>query len=128
MITFTCACGQLIFFDSISCVRCKRVLGFMPDAIAMVSFEAAGDGIWSPASKPKNEAPLYRKCQNYSNEQVCNWMIPQSENEELCVSCRLNEIIPDLSQPQNRALWARAEAAKRRLIYGLLRLKLPTAS
>jgi hypothetical protein len=43
----------------------------------------------------------------------------------LCESCRLTRVIPDLSQSQQIALWYRLEAAKRRLIYSLMRLGLP---
>jgi hypothetical protein len=40
----------------------------------------------------------------------------------------LNEIIPDLSLPENRPLWARIEAAKRRMLYTLFLLRLPVVS
>lgn len=55
----------------------------------------------------------------------CNWMIPAGDTEELCRACRLNNVIPDLSEPKNRELWAEVEKAKRRLIYSLDRLGLP---
>jgi hypothetical protein len=51
-----------------------------------------------------------------------------SESEQLCASCRLNQTIPDLSVPQNHALWANMETAKRRLVYTLLNFKLPIAN
>ena len=76
---------------------------------------------------------LYEKCQNYAKESVCNWMIParsvQSQRREtFCVSCRLNQTIPDLSRQQNHGLWQLMETAKRRLVYGLLNLNLPIAN
>jgi len=55
-------------------------------------------------------------------------MIPQSEKDLFFASCRLNEIIPDLSNEQNRSSWARIENAKRRLVYSLIRLNLPIQS
>ena len=52
-------------------------------------------------------------------------MIPQDEQDAFCASCRLNEIIPDLSNERNLNSWARIERAKRRLVYSLIRLNLP---
>jgi len=132
--TNTCVCGQLIFFQNVTCVNCQRQLGFLPDILAMSSLEALADGIWQPARRQQGQAllyqqdHLYRKCQNYWKENVCNWMVPKEENEEFCVSCRLNDTIPDLTQAHNRTLWALAEGAKRRLVYSLLRFGLPVGS
>ena len=42
-----------------------------------------------------------------------------------CLSCRLNELIPDLSAPQNIERWYKLEMAKRRILYTILRLRLP---
>jgi hypothetical protein len=42
----------------------------------------------------------------------------------LCVACRHNRTIPDLSIPENSLLWAKIEGEKHRLIYSLLRLGL----
>ena len=52
-------------------------------------------------------------------------MVPVDNPETLCLACRLNRTIPDLSQPHNVACWGRLEAAKRRLVYSLLALDLP---
>jgi len=52
-------------------------------------------------------------------------MIPPGDEHELCQACRLNNVIPDLSNPENRRLWAEVEKAKRRLVYGLNRMRLP---
>ena len=71
---------------------------------------------------------VYRKCANYVDLGVCNWMIPASEEKDFCRACRLNNVIPDLSNPKNAALWAEVEKAKRRLIYSLDRLRLPLVS
>ena len=132
MRTYTCVCGQLIFFENVSCVNCKRELGFLPDAMRLASLEPASPGMFR-ASEGGSASPAYKKCRNYSNESVCNWMIPvrgarTPAAEEFCVSCRLNQTIPDLSVPENRALWSLMETAKRRLVYSLLNLKLPVAS
>jgi hypothetical protein len=53
-------------------------------------------------------------------------MVPVEDPNPLCVSCRLNEIIPNLSQSGNLERWHKLEIAKRRVIYTILRLNLPT--
>jgi hypothetical protein len=73
-------------------------------------------------------AAVYRKCANYVDLGVCNWMIPASDEKAFCRACRLNNVIPDLSDPKNAALWAEVEKAKRRLIFSLDRLRLPLVS
>jgi hypothetical protein len=127
MKTYNCICGEMIFFQNVVCVNCGRALGFLPEQLLLTSLDPAGDGLWRPT---KGEAgKLYKKCENYSENGVCNWMIPEDESKEIfCVSCRLDEIIPDLSKPENRNHWVQIEGAKRRLVYSLIRLKLPLAS
>ncbi len=127
MKTFTCVCGQLIFFHNVACVACHRELGFFPDRLLLGALEPDASG--SFALSGDNSAARYKKCQNYLEHAVCNWMIPEEESDEsFCLSCALNEVIPNLSTEENRGLWATAELAKRRLIYTLLRLKLPLSS
>jgi hypothetical protein len=128
MKTFHCTCGQLIFFQNVSCVNCHRELGFLPDCLMLTSLDPAENGLWRPTAK-EVQGTLYKKCLNYEKENVCNWMVPEREQDaEFCVSCRLNEIIPDLSLETNRNLWARVEDAKRLVVYTLMRLDLPLES
>ena len=132
MKTFNCACGELTFFENVACVVCGRELGFLPGVLTLSALEPAGIGTFKPAeAEPGSQ--LYKKCQNYAKESVCNWMIPigtnpGQDNETFCASCRLNQTIPDLSREQNHALWNRMEKAKRRLLYSLLSFKLPIAN
>ncbi len=129
MKTYTCACGELLYFDNFTCVTCGREAGFLPDLVCLSSLEKPGDLGLYPASIAEAKGRLYKKCQNYTQQNVCNWMIPaENTNETFCVSCRLDLVIPDLSLPQNVTLWAAVEMAKRRLIYSALRLKLPLAN
>jgi hypothetical protein len=51
--------------------------------------------------------------------------VPAGEDQALCLACRLNRTIPDLSSEDNVYRWTRVESAKRRLIYTLLTLGLP---
>jgi len=51
--------------------------------------------------------------------------MPESDPHRFCRACRVNEIIPNLSQPNARETWISIEQAKRRLVYQLLALGLP---
>lgn len=124
MKTYTCTCGQLLFFENVKCVKCSRELGFLPEHLSLTSLDPQKDGTYRSTTK-EIAGRAYRKCKNYTGEIVCNWMIPQDSTEAFCPSCRLDETIPDLSIKRNVELWKLVEAAKRRLIYTLLSLKLP---
>lgn len=127
MKTYTCTCGQLLYFENIACTSCSREVGFLPDLICVSSLDPADNGALS-ATTPEGKGRLYKKCLNYTQNGTCNWMVPIENNEPYCASCRLDTVIPDLSVPQNVILWALTEAAKRRLVYSSLRLKLPVAN
>ena len=132
MKTFNCTCGELTFFENVTCVVCGRELGFLPDVLTLSSLEPVENGLYR-STDPKTGKRLYKKCQNYAQQSVCNWMIPVDtaagqKSESFCASCRLNQTIPDLSRKANHALWLRMELAKRRLIYTLLNFRLPIAS
>ncbi|QQK04157.1 hypothetical protein DIE14_25445 [Burkholderia sp. Bp9017] len=128
MKTFHCGqCSQLVFFENVKCERCDALLGYLPDVGEVGAFEPAGDGTWR-SLHPAAPGKSYRQCGNYAIEQVCNWMIPAESGDALCRACVLTETIPDLSLPENRLMWYRLEAAKRRLLYTLLVLGLPVES
>ncbi len=117
-------CSQLVFFENVQCVKCQHQLAFLPDLMDMTSLDPAGDDLWK---SPHQEAAgkTYRLCQNYSQENVCNWGVDSTDPNPLCLSCRLTNTIPVLSVQGHREAWYKMEVAKRRLIYTLLSLKLP---
>ncbi|MCB1179119.1 MAG: putative zinc-binding metallopeptidase, partial [Leptospiraceae bacterium] len=117
-------CGQIVYFENSLCLSCGFQLGYLPTLDNMSSIQDLGEGQWK-ALAPSAEEKIYKKCKNYHLENVCNWMIPIEEDDEYCLSCKFNHIIPNLSIPENRKYWQRLEIAKRRLIYSLLRLHLP---
>ncbi|MDX1625067.1 MAG: putative zinc-binding metallopeptidase [Wenzhouxiangellaceae bacterium] len=124
MKTFTCSCGNTVYFENTSCVRCGRELGFLPDVLELSAIEpAAGDRY--RARLRDGHGAEYRKCLRYSLNDACNWMIPAEEPEDFCMSCRLSQVIPNLDKPGNRSLWIRIERRKRRLVYDLRRYRLP---
>ncbi|WP_188577474.1 putative zinc-binding peptidase [Tistrella bauzanensis] len=122
---FACQnCSQTLFFENITCVRCGHWLGYLPDSTTMTSLEDEGDGRWRPLAAPDQ---MFRFCANAAHD-ACNWMVPLSSPHPYCKACRLNRTVPDLSVPANVEAWRKLEAAKHRLVYGLLRLGLPVAA
>lgn len=126
MKTFNCdACGALVFFQNIQCVQCGHALGFLPDIMDMAALEAKPDQRWQSLA-PASAGGLYRACANGRDHAVCNWYVPDSETADFCAACHLNLVVPDLSKSENQANWHKVEIAKRRLIYTLRQLSLPT--
>ena len=120
MKTFHCHCGNRIFFDNTVCACCGRALGFDPHRLEMVASAAEGSGHFESAT-----GSYYRRCANFERYENCNWLLPQQDEHDLCLSCRMNQVIPALERPGNLELWSRMEAAKRRLLYSLMFLRLP---
>ena len=116
-------CGALVFFESVLCVQCGYTLGFLPDLMDLAALEAEVAPYWK-ALAPSRRGSRYRACANGRDYAVCNWWIPESDPESFCVACRLNAVVPDISRPENVALWHKLELAKRRLVYTLRQLGL----
>jgi hypothetical protein len=121
MRNFRCECGERVFFDNNRCLRCGLELGFLPDQCCVAPLKPIVGGYSTPCGE-------YRKCANYSEQGICNWMVSSTEPEPFCEACRLNNVIPDLSNDGNKRLWAEVERAKRRLVFGLKQLGLPLVS
>jgi len=149
------ACGQPVYFENSVCTHCGATLGFLPDQLRLSALEQGSDGLWRQpapqtdaakraaapglfarwlgrqparaAAPAAQDAPAsaYRKCANYEQHEVCNWMVPADVDEPFCAACRPNQVIPNLARPGNLDKWFRIERSKRRLAYGLLRLGLP---
>lgn len=115
-----------MFFENDRCVRCGHTLGFLPDLMELVTFSPAQDALRSPMSGPA-QGRSFRLCSNGRQYSVCNWYVDAESPGDLCSCCCLNLIIPDLSVVGNLEHWHQLEIAKRRLIYSLLNLSLPTA-
>lgn len=129
---FTCsACKHLAFFENSQCTRCGHLLAFLSDLGVLSALELAADDSGvnpSPtyvALDPAAQGVRYRLCNNYVDHGVCNWAIPEQDPNQFCRACQLNELIPDLSNPDARDSWQRMEIAKRRLVYTLMELGLP---
>jgi hypothetical protein len=115
MRAFTCNnCGQLVFFENSLCLRCSTELGFVPSQLDILALDHHG-----PAQ--------VRRCAN-AVVAGCNWMLEPGETGPLCRSCRLTRSRPADEDPDGLAAFAKAEAAKRRLLFGLMDLGLPVES
>jgi hypothetical protein len=117
-------CGQLLYFENTRCERCGHVLGYLPDVAVLSALTEEGGDRWRALAAP--ERPL-RFCAN-AGHRACNWLVPADGRTSFCRACRHNRTIPDLAPPDHLLRWQRLEAAKHRLIYGLLRLGLPLVS
>jgi hypothetical protein len=117
-------CGQLLYFENTRCERCGRRLGYLPDQARLTVLSKEGGDRWrSPALAER----AFRFCANAVHD-ACNWLLPADGLETFCTACRLNRTIPNLDTPGNLLRWQRLEAAKHRLVYGLLRFGIPLTS
>jgi len=118
---FTCgSCSAAVYFENTTCMSCGADLGFVPDTAQMVALDADG----SATLIGNGFSTRYIKCSHHAQDNGCNWMIRDGDQDPFCVSCRLNNTIPDLDVPGHRELWHRLEAEKRRLVFTCLRLGL----
>ena len=114
-------CHQIIHFENTLCERCSSRLGYVPHEGVLTALEAEGD-VWRRLRSAREET--FRFCAN-ADHQACNWLIETASPEPLCLSCRHNRTIPDLSVDANLAGWRKMELAKHRLFYSLLKFRLP---
>ncbi|WP_185983847.1 zinc-binding metallopeptidase family protein [Aureimonas mangrovi] len=122
---FSCpSCDQVVHFHNTKCERCGHALGYEPLSNRMLALEPDPQtGFWVSVGRGAN-GERWKYCANYEYG-VCNWLLDAESSETLSIASRFNKTIPDLSDPENVALWQKIEFAKQRLIYTLLRLRLP---
>jgi hypothetical protein len=121
---FKCqVCQQILYFENTTCEKCGHRLGYLPVTVALSALAADG-GAWRALAAPGN---VYRYCANAVHG-ACNWLVDAASPGELCLACRHNRTIPDLSAPDNLVAWRKIESAKHRLFYSLVRLRLPLAT
>jgi hypothetical protein len=109
-----------VYFDNTVCVGCGCRLGYLPERFEMSALDADG-GRWKALAAP---ALTYVSCANNQYD-TCNWLLPADSNNPLCVACRHNQTIPDLTIQENLENWRKIELAKRYLFYSLMRWRLP---
>jgi hypothetical protein len=114
-------CGQMLYFENTRCEKCGHALGYLPERVVLSALVQRDVDLWSPLADPER---ISRFCANAQHD-ACNWLVPAEAMDTLCQACRLNRTIPNLSVAEHLPLWQRLEVAKRRMVYGLLRLGLP---
>jgi hypothetical protein len=129
---YFCRCERPVFFRNSVCLACQTPLGYEPHLRLVFPLEpGAQNDTWQLAT-PGVSTKTYRRCPNLVSPAACNWLVSEDELDGnprmLCIACRLNRTIPDLSLLENGVLWGRVEGAKRRLVSSLLALGLPVAS
>lgn len=120
-------CENLVFFENVRCLKCGHGLAYLPGKGVMVAFEERSDGT-AYASGHRADLGLIHRCQNSIAETVCNWALSEGDDQALCQSCRLTDVIPNLSVTGNRIAWYKLESAKRRMLYSLYALHLPVVA
>lgn len=119
---YTCShCHSLIYFENKACPHCGNGLGFDPETLSLLTLARGTDQMLSNISGDRIQ---YRYCRN-AGYGTCNWLIRAEDGSEFCRACELNRIIPDLKSDENLRRWKSIEIAKHRLVYSLLRLRLP---
>src|SRR5262245_52534226 len=126
--SYRCQCGRPVFFRNSLCLGCKTPLGFEPESGQVRALQPGAEANTWIVLGQKEPTPSWRNCENFDSAAGCNWLVPTTDAEPLCISCRLNNTIPDLANEQNQRWWRLIENAKRRLVAQLLSLGLPVKS
>ena len=119
MKTFTCKCGERLFFENTKCLSCGSLLAYEFETDQLHTLEKSVNEVY-----PLSGGRSVRLCQNYLDYDVCNACIDVQQETSWCIACQLNETIPNLDYAQNLEKWAKLESAKRRLVRTLLKLNL----
>lgn len=122
---FKCTnCENPVYFENTSCDKCNTQLGFESTSMLLYAVKTEADGTYTLVRHGDVSTSGYRYCANH-HYGVCNWLVAEAAEGDYCVACSLNRTIPNLSVADNLRKWAKIEVAKHRLVYALLRFKLP---
>jgi hypothetical protein len=114
MRAFTCKhCRELAPFESFACPHCGVALGFDPASGALELAGGDGHGVRCVQAKAA----------------FCNWLLPAVQAGGKCRSCQLTRTyLPAKANKEHREAFAKAEMAKRRLMFQIGELGLPVVS
>ncbi len=125
MQAFACTCGQPLFFNNLVCLGCHATVAYDPRRRLLGPLVARGDGVWSFLGEVRDPPPTFRLCTHRTAPAACNWLVPAEEPAAFCLSCSLTRTVPPLDRPRNPERLRDLEAAKRRVLFSLQKLKLP---
>src|ERR1700712_1285150 len=99
---FQCdVCRNLLHFETTSCSRCGSHVGYDPASNALLSVEPTSHG-WLSVTKAGR---IFRFCCNAEHE-ACNWLFEADDRQnQFCIACRHNRLIPNLSNPAHLQQW-----------------------
>ncbi|MGB3144670.1 MAG: putative zinc-binding metallopeptidase [Maribacter sp.] len=121
---FQCSnCNNTVVFENHTCIKCGHFLGYSSYYNEIVALNPT-QRQWS---LPKFGNKNYSYCKNHVHN-VCNWLVESTAKSEFCLACSLNRTIPHLMNSENLEKWRDIEFAKHRLVYQLLRYRLPVVS
>ena len=105
MRTFSCdACGNTLFFENDTCLKCGSQVGFRADELTMATSTARRRAASRLAAIGRSGTPA-----------IGTRRASRAGQAGYCLACSCDEVVPDLSDPQRFALWTETERAKRRL-------------
>lgn len=107
-------CKSPVFFENTVCQYCNTSIGY--------------NHYFDVFDIPNNNQNNFSMLCSNSNLGVCNWLVDNNEKTEFCLACNLNRTVPNRSNTDYFEKWIKLETAKHRLIYQLLKLKLPIKS
>jgi len=88
MEVYRCECGNTLTLKNDKCLVCGRKVGFLPDVKKLSTIKEEKPNQWVGVESGR----LYRKCVNYNEVELCNWMIPVEKKHRYCNSCRTDAI------------------------------------
>lgn len=99
-------CSATLSFENSVCLSCAAAVGYLRSQVAM--------------AEPGPDTAI---CDQL-DVNGCNWLVEEAD-ESRCLSCRLTRTRPRDEDEAGMRQWRLAEAAKRRLVFGLDELRLP---
>ncbi len=125
MKSFHCRCRQPLFFTNARCLKCGAEVAFDPTSRVLGALDPAENKAWNLSQDTRRPRPLFRFCGRRAGPQACNWLVPATSADTLCLSCKLTRTVPVLARPRNTERLLEIETAKRRVLFALLNLGLP---
>ncbi len=98
--------------------------GFESTQLSLLTLQPVAQGF---TALGQVDGPVWHYCKNHEKG-ACNWLVDSHSSSGMCCACELNRYIPNLVDIENLEEWRTLEFAKHRLVYNLLRLRLPVQS
>jgi hypothetical protein len=121
-------CSSQVYFENTVCGVCQAYLLFVPSQMQMAAASMPANADLSATANGGSMQQLGLKpCAQRQFAAQCNWALPTQAPEADCISCQLTRLAASAPVTQNWLRWQLAEAAKRRLLFTLLSLRVPFA-